>query len=541
MANVEIPTDLALLVGSLLRDPVGGNEAVGRHTPALTALVDRLQDGAEEELPLDVLQLLLRYRSQHGHLPPNTASASDYLNNSAHDMSVLLTTDHLESLSVEQADALDPEPVIARILDNAKRLRTIRTLEHCRLLLLPQKIENAEIMQRLEIALGKGAAQQPDKVDLAKRYFAARTGLDPFGTLPEEGYGLAENAKDVMTDLLSYLDQGQQQNRIFLGLPQIDRCIQIGRGFRHNLIGIMGYSNHGKSTLLQTIALNIAMTGKSVLYLGLEQHPLKDSTAQFMAAFAALLRMRGKVTSDIGGVEKWREGKPPAGGEATLRRITTLASESGMRLYAERVWAWDNLVNLLDSTDAKRNYDALIIDYPERMQLSAAGTSGTRYRDSTEESKEIFRRIDRLCRNFGGGRGLTIFEAMQVNREGAEEVAKQDGEKRGYYHNMSALKQFSGAAQDMDLLIGAWRDTENETTNSEGLDEANRLQLACVKQRGKPFPDHEVTIDPASRLVHDPSDQGSSSSRSFAYKATVNPKAQAYVDYYNARQAAENI
>lgn len=292
---------------------------------------------------------------------------------------------------------------------------------------------------------------------------------------------LKTNADHIQNIFDSYILS--DSSRIFTKFGTIDTCV-IGRRQPNRWIGILGYTNHGKSLLLLSLIYNMAMSGKNVLLVPRE---VSVDEAYMQLAY---LHASNFPELELCSRAKWIEAgstldpKFDTNMKKVIRDLKNGTLLQG-KIIVEPLESWGEIEEYMQATVDQVDYDVLAIDYFTHLMVKG--------RDEVEEHKKDFRKAQMLTRNGirNDKSGLVIVTPLQANKKGHDEAAKQEGDKIGEYQSLGAIDWYTQAAQDMDMVISVWFEGDNlkEVTPPN-------LMLRCMKARGGPlFAAHKVELN----------------------------------------------
>lgn len=136
-------------------------------------------------------------------------------------------------------------------------------------------------------------------VDDAWRYIQQEREKDP--TLPfQVPQGPWREKADEGANVLIEGLQDTIRERVYTGFKHIDSVVTIGPKQSVKYIGILGFSNHGKSMVLRQMAYNMATSGKRILYVPREDSP-RNTWLQL-----SFLHAWTRPDLDIPSVNVWR-------------------------------------------------------------------------------------------------------------------------------------------------------------------------------------------------------------------------------------------
>jgi archaellum biogenesis ATPase FlaH len=325
-------------------------------------------------------------------------------------------------------------------------------------------------------------------VDDAWRYIQQERAKDP--TLPfqvQQG-PWREKADEGANDLIEGL-RDTIRERVYTGFKHIDSVVTIGPKQSVKYIGILGFSNHGKSMVLRQMAYNMAVSGKRILYVPREDSP-KNTWQQL-----SFLHAWTRPDLDIPNVNVWRN-QPEKVTAQQQDNLLALVDDikSGDKVPGEIVvkslGKWTDIVAELQNGHNNLPYDVLMIDY-----LSHLETENSRNNDIHEEIRKYFKQAQALCQDYQGGRGLVIVTPLQAGKTPMAAAAAQEGDDWGVYSDLGAVDFYTGACRDMDLVLGVWQ--------KDALKHSAMLKIHCLKSREDFFDTHFVAIDTRTRAIMD--------------------------------------
>ena len=287
---------------------------------------------------------------------------------------------------------------------------------------------------------------------------------------------------------------GDDSTRILTGFQCLDDQIYISKK-RRPFIGIMGFANDGKTTVLLTMLYNMAVRGKSVILFS------KEHDATELAIYFAFIHShddfyRGQKT-DLPSLREFEEGRAtPEDGEFLKGIWRDMQAHKNFlgRIEIQPLTDWDTLTERLKTHHKLNRYDVCGIDYLTRLDIPGGNP---RFRD--QDIKNYIGTAQRFTRDFDDGRGIVLISPIQINRSGYQAARKKkEGEKK---HDMTSVSQFSEFYQDMDVLISLFSDADMR------LKHHLLLETQKVRKSGaRPFA--TLGIDPRSEKVVDRSLMG---------------------------------
>jgi DnaB-like helicase C terminal domain len=296
---------------------------------------------------------------------------------------------------------------------------------------------------------------------------------------------LDENTEYIKAEIERYT-QGDSE-RIYTGFRHIDDHLVINKKLRP-FIGIMGFANDGKTTVLMTLLYNMALRGKNVVLFSKEHDPL-DCWLHF--AFLHSHHYRDEFI--LPKLSTFQEGNATQEELSWLNRIIDDVQKRVNipgRIEVQMLTDWESLVAHLTDNHKRNHYDVVALDYLTRLDVP---NCEPRWRDRAVGG--YINKAQALTRQFDGGRGIVLITPIQINRSGYQSAKKKkEGEKK---HDLTSVNQHSEFYQDMDFIISLFRDEKYE----------GDLLMEIQKVRGAQFPPNaKLRIDEYSRKVTTDSD-----------------------------------
>jgi replicative DNA helicase len=291
---------------------------------------------------------------------------------------------------------------------------------------------------------------------------------------------LDENTEHIKAEIERYTQSDSE--RIYTGFRHIDDHLVINKKMRP-FIGIMGFANDGKTTVLMTLLYNMAVRGKNVVLFSKEHDPL-DCWLHF--AFLHSHHYRDEFI--LPKLSTFQEGNATQEDLNSLNRIIDdIKNRVNIlgRIEVQMLTDWESLVAHLKDNHKRNHYDVVALDYLTRLDVPGCEP---RWRDRAVAG--YIHEAQTLTRQFDGGRGIVLITPIQINRSGYQSAKKKkEGEKK---HDLTSVSQHSEFYQDMDFIISLYRDDKYE----------NDLLMEIQKVRGGKFPPNaKLRIDEYSRKV----------------------------------------
>jgi hypothetical protein len=279
------------------------------------------------------------------------------------------------------------------------------------------------------------------------------------------------------------------KDRAYTGFSRIDSAVAIGPKQSIKYIGILGFSNHGKSMIMRTMAYNMALGGKRILYIAREDTALNTWTQ------LSFLHSYTRPELDIPPINVWRnqpQRVTPQQQDNLRELIDDLKSGATVpgEIVVKTCPRWPEIVQELETGLDGKPYDVLMIDYLSHLDT---GQSGSKIHD---EIRVLFKKAQALAMDYKSGRGLVVVTPMQAGKKPMQEANAAEGEDWGVYNDLGAVDYYTDACRDMDLVISVWHtgDLKNQAM----------MKVSCLKSREDFFDTHFLAIDRRTRMVMDP-------------------------------------
>ena len=240
--------------------------------------------------------------------------------------------------------------------------------------------------------------------------------------------------------------------RIFTGIRCLDEQIYISKK-RRPFIGIMGFANDGKTTVLLTMLYNMAAAGRSVILFSKEHDPTE------LAIYFAFIHSHDPAYRDqftLPSLLEFEEGHASKEQGEQLKLIwRDMEAHKNFlgRIELQPLTDWDTFTNHMKTNQTRNHYDVAGLDYLTRFDIPGGNP---RFRD--QDIKNHIGMAQRFTRDFDDGRGLVLISPIQINRSGFQAARKKkEGEKK---HDLTSVNQFSEFYQDMDVLVSLYSDEQ---------------------------------------------------------------------------------
>jgi hypothetical protein len=423
-----------------------------------------------------ILQRVCDYKAAHD-IPPTRELLDTYVKGQRH-----------HELALKMLGVYDQvEDDLKMVTDRDLSLWVERRRENYRRVRLASGLRTA-----IDIASGAIAGEKKgetlsgpdDAARYARRFMLEDAALAP--NIQPLGGDWAENVDHIRASLLGTLES-PERTRIYTGYDKIDEQIIIGPTEEIRFVGILGHTNHGKSSYMLPMIYNMARSGKRILLVPREHsveatwHRLTFMHAEFFPKLA------------IPSYSFWKR-KPDQVSEEHKRNLDVLLDDLRERksikgsIEVLPLKSWPQIVERVQQPEEP--YDVLAIDYLSHLETSGADKH-------IDEIKGIIRQAQALTKDYRNGRGLVIITPFQANRDGFRRADEGEMDAWGNYtSDVNAIEWFSQAAQDLDLIIGVWQ--------KDWLKTNGQMKISCVKARASQFFEpHFVKVDRRTRYIRD--------------------------------------
>jgi len=431
------------------------------------------------------LEAVILYSTEYGRCPENITSVIEYLVSNAKQNSAYEKTDGYRLQLEEIQDDTDEKELGASglIEDVYQKAYTSKLT----------KIYS----QASKITLGSFACPYTKERGpvAAKNYIREEESRLVIKKPPQMGGELRENMSHMKEYVNSFMIGDTR--RVLTGIKAIDEKTLIGRRQANRWIGILGYTHHGKSLLLNTLLYNMVCNGANVLLC-----PRESSVENAFMQFIWL--HHNKVCPDAPIVSRadWMRN----GNSNTFESFNTmqiimkdLAEGTTLpgKLVVEGCRSWEELKDKAKETNKKFDYDVLAIDYFGHLDTSG----GNKKESDMEKYKKDLRDAQMLSLDGleGDKSGLVIITPLQANKKGHDEAAKREGDNFGIYESLGAVEWFTQAAQDMDCIMSVWMEGDQYENG-----DSKRMLVNCMKGRNDMIFNRTVlTVNPKTGLLYD--------------------------------------
>jgi RecA/RadA recombinase len=302
---------------------------------------------------------------------------------------------------------------------------------------------------------------------------------------------------DYVDSLFESFLQKRDIGRIVTGFDHIDDATLIGQGYPNRWIGILGYTNHGKSMYLMSLLYNMALTGKRVLLV-----PREFSVDEAYMRFA-FMHAKNFPDMPIISLNDWQmtgeKGISLDVWETKEFLIKDLKEGDTLKgsLDVKQFDTLNQIVDYARAMNASEPFDVIAVDYLTHLEVKVM-----KGMNEVEAHKQDFRKCQMLSQNgvMNDKKGITIITPLQANKDGYEKATKdKTGGDFGVYESLGAVEWYTQAAQDMDLIISVFYEGDDLRDN-----DPPQMRVACMKSRSERFFNtHLVQVDVKTRYVHD--------------------------------------
>ena len=427
-----------------------------------------------------VLDLICSYHSKHKELP----SSSDLWN--------FLCLNH--DLGVTEAWTA----VLKEALNDLKEIEPVR-LKQCtdpnvliEETILQGRIENQKhiFQSGVDIAIQgpsqiiDGKKKSRSGPDDAKRYVMQELSKDTDSGGEAISGSLRQNAENVMKHLMDIFNS-DDSDRLLLGFEQADEAFLIGKRFL-KFLGILGFSNEGKSLLLRTLAYNFALQGHKTLFVTLEGEDALDCMTKF--AFLHGSNWHGKrcpistspffkehadkhegCTYSLPSYEEWKQKKV-----SQLDFSHVNWAVAALKLHEVPLYVYDRKTmgnwEAIEAAVEAEKYECVVIDY-----MSILDIPDTKDKDRDFAVTALYDKAASLT----GRLGTVIVTPLQVNREGKKQADGKDPHQERIY-SLVHVSKHSRTYENMDLVMGV--------VSSPEMKQIGEIKLEFLKVREGDYP-----------------------------------------------------
>lgn len=267
-------------------------------------------------------------------------------------------------------------------------------------------------------------------------------------------------------------------------LTPIDAAMAIGPEASIKYVGIVGFSNQRKSTLLFTLAYQAAERGYKVLFIPRECSVV-DAWMRFVWLHAEHI---GRIRDLPRLSDATNPRKLTRQHAKIIAEIGTSMEAAGIRIDVRDCGDWGSISGSVNA-HVDDPYDLLCVDYIAHLDVPGE-------RDQREGIRGVYRKAQALSLDYERGRGLVVMTPVQANKS-AEKVAAEPEPplEKGVYRrgDIGAIEWHTGAGQDMDAVIGIW---SAQDFAAHGL-----ARISCIKSRQLFFEPFFMRVDEASQKM----------------------------------------
>lgn len=440
----------------------------------------------ESDHPTKALEAVLYCTQQTGECPKNIASVISFIRENVHHNQDYEKTEGYELQLNEIEEEEDEAKVSAAVLVDTVYNKAYNQ-RYAQIHLTASKIATGAVKNPHTKETGPQAAKEFIYEEENHLYVVG----------PQYVHGdLRENIDYVETLVNSFILDTKDSKRLYTGFKHIDNLTLIGRRQPIRWIGILGYTSHGKSLLLNTMVYNMACLGANIMLCPLEQtldytymtlvwlHYKKVCPDRKLIPLAEWQKLGQMVGHDV-----WKTVQMII---ADLREGKTLKG----KIVVESAETWSDVKDKLRLTNKKNKYDVLAVDYIGH--LKPVGGKGESDQDKHNRDFADASELARIGIE-NDKTGLVVITPLQAGKKAWEEAAKQDGDNYGVYESPAAVDWYTKAAHDMDCLIGLWQDGDTCLAVSP-----KQMIVYCVKGRfNMKFPKFRLALNPESGLLYD--------------------------------------
>ena len=246
------------------------------------------------------------------------------------------------------------------------------------------------------------------------------------------------------------------------------------RLFPSNFVGILGYANHGKSSVARFMLYSMALSGKNACHISLEN----DQEVEF-EKFVLLHAHNKEIFGDDfrslsyenfinGTLTKEQRGwldyvgkdfKKNVGGRIVIRQPQEAT--------------WSSCKAIIEQENRRVPLEVVCIDYPQLLEPVASNSEERKVKLNAD-----IKDMRQYALHFDGDRKLIILAPAQGNEEGRSEADSHDG-----IWQLSGINNEKELSRSMDIILGVFpKEQVNTTHGSERL-----VTISCVKDRDRPM------------------------------------------------------
>jgi len=413
------------------------------------------------------LKVILLYVKKHKQCPPNLAAVNDFIQAEDSNEAWELTRSRevirgaLVGLKDRMADRKVSSKDIAILIDSA--VRDARKEFH-RLI----GLRYADIVSNGPSQAGKDHV--PSGPNDAMAFARQLWGFD----LIEEGGigGWVGDHKEVIGQYIFNVYRSNDKDRVLLGFRQIDDCVLVGK--KHNkFLGILGFSNEGKSLLMRTIAYNAAIQGQKVLYVTLEGEDAAKCMVKFSFLHGSYFELEGeclihdRCAFTMPAFEDYEMKQVTEQDHDHVNLVLNTLDQLPLHVYDRKTLGdWD----AIEAKVEQEKFDVVCIDYVGILDMP-----NVKPKDRDFAIEVLYDRAQSLC----GRLGVVVVTPLQSNREGKKQA--ENKEKIDRIYNMTHVAKHSRAYQNMDLLLAVYSTPE--------MKQVGEIKIEILKVRDGKYPD----------------------------------------------------
>ena len=285
-------------------------------------------------------------------------------------------------------------------------------------------------------------------------------------------------AKEEVALHLDELFEADENDRIKLGFESLDEAFLVGKKF-NKFIGLLGFTNRGKSLLLRTLAFIAAVNGKKVLFVGLEGGDARNTKTQFSLLLGSIYEMQKtcpvhpNCTFLMPSYENFKHKRITQEDKEHMAFVLQQLDNrdilpGSIEIHDRKTLSdWDSIAELVE----REKFDMVCIDY-----MDILSTPGVKSKDRDFAVEALYQQASDLC----GKLGVTVITPLQVNREGEAQAAGKDPEKERIY-GLTHVQKRSIAYQAMDIIIAVY--------SSDEMKRRGEMKLEVLKVREGDYPE----------------------------------------------------
>jgi hypothetical protein len=272
------------------------------------------------------------------------------------------------------------------------------------------------------------------------------------------------DVKNEAEGIMEYYEEQGRRGFIDSGFPQF-------KFQASNFVGILGYAGDGKSVTGRYFLYNMAVQGKRVIHISLE-----NSSTVERNKFIIMHAHNPKFGDEFKSIsyERFKHHLLSYRERGYLEEVAKdfRANVSGnIIIHQPLIASWPHCKNFIEAQDLIENIEAVQIDY---LQLIDPPTSKNEP-DQRTRMTTMVKDVRQYALTFGGSRKLVIISPVQSNEEGITRARNEEG-----VWNLSGINNDKELGRSMDFIVGV---CNRGKANIAHYGEVQDLVFSCVKER----------------------------------------------------------